>query len=144
MKIVDVNVLVYATDTATQHHEPAKEWLDRAMAATETVGIPWAVAIGYVRLTTNPRVLARPLAAGESIGIVRNWLDRSNVASPVPTSRHLLVLEDLLGATGPGGNLVSDAHLAALTIEHGATLCSFDNDFSRFPGLEWVSPADGA
>ena len=133
MKVVDLNVLVYASDTATRHHDSAKRWFDDVMRSTETVALPTAVTVGFVRLTTNPRVMT-------AIDIVRGWLGRRNVTVPQPTARHYDVLQELIEATGVGGNLVSDAHLAALAIEHGAELCTFDNDFSRFPGLSTVRP----
>lgn len=140
MKLVDLNVLVYATDTATRHHRAARQWLDAAMGGTKTIALPVAVTVGYVRLTTNPRIMRSPLTPRAAIDVVRTWLGRSNVTVPVPTERHYDVLQELLESTGVGGNLVSDAHLAALAIEHGAELCTFDTDFSRFPGLVTVRP----
>jgi hypothetical protein len=140
VKLVDLNVLVYATDTATRHHDSARRWLDQAMRSTETVGLPTAVTIGFVRLTTNPRVMRRPLPAARAIDIVRNWLGRRNVSVPQPTPRHYDVLQELVDATGVGGNLVSDAHVAALAIEHGAELCTYDTDFARFPGVVTIRP----
>lgn len=140
MKLVDLNVLVYATDTTTARHQQARRWLDAAMSGTETIALPVAVTVGFIRLTTNPRVMNSPLDSATAIGIVRTWLARSNVTVPHPTIRHYDVLEELLAATGRGGNLVSDAHLAALAIEHGAELCTFDTDFTRFPGLVTVAP----
>lgn len=135
MKLVDLNVLIYATDSATRHHTSAKTWLDRAMTGTETIGLPTSVTVGYVRITTNPRIMKSPLAVGRAVDMVRIWLARPNVTTPQPTDRHYGVLEELLNSIGVGGNLVSDAHLAALAIEHGAALCTFDTDFARFPGL---------
>lgn len=140
MKLVDLNVLVYATDEATRHHAVARGWLDTAMTGTETIGLPTAVTVGFVRLTTNPRVMRAPLTPERAVDIVRTWLGRSNVTVPQPTTRHYDVVEELLRAVGVGGNLVSDAHLAALAIEHGAELCTFDTDFVRFPGLVSVRP----
>jgi toxin-antitoxin system PIN domain toxin len=140
VKLVDVNVLIYATDDQSKRHPEAKPWLDGVMTATETIGLPTAVTIGYLRLTTNPRVMRVPLSPSEAIEIVRTWLSRPSVSVPQPTDRHLDLLDELLGATGVGGNLVSDAHLAALAIEHGAELWSYDADFGRFPGLLWRSP----
>lgn len=140
MKLVDLNVLVYATDARTDRHEPASRWLHAAMAGTETIGLPVAVTVGFVRLTTNPRVMRSPLDTGAAIDIVQTWLGRTNVTVPHPTPRHYDVLRELLAATGRGGNLVNDAHLAALSIEHGAQLCTFDTDFARFPGLVTTTP----
>lgn len=140
MKLVDLNVLIYATDTAAKHHERSSEWLDTAMRGTETVGLPTAVTVGFIRLTTNPRVMREPLDPSIAVDFVRHWLARPNVTVPQPTARHYDVMRELLVATGTGGNLVTDAHLAALAIEHGAELCTFDADFTRFPGLVTVTP----
>jgi toxin-antitoxin system PIN domain toxin len=140
VKLVDLNVLVYATDQTSTHHERARAWLDRAMSSTETIGIATAVAIGFLRLTTSPRIMAAPLDATTSLGVVRGWYRRPNVTAPEPTTRHCELLESLLAPIGTAGNIVSDAHLAALAIEHGAELYSFDRDFARFSGVRWLEP----
>ncbi|MBL8777695.1 MAG: type II toxin-antitoxin system VapC family toxin [Acidimicrobiales bacterium] len=141
MKLIDVNVLIYAIDLGSPKHTVAKSWLDHALSGSETVALPSAVTVGFVRITTNPRIVASPLAPRQAIDLVREWHGRPNVTVPQPTARHLDLLTELLEATGVGGNLVTDAHLAALAIEHGADLVSYDTDFSRFPGLVWQSPA---
>lgn len=143
MKIVDLNVLLYATDETSVHHARAKTWVERALSSTETIGIPTAVAIGYLRLTTSPRIVEAPLDLPTSAGVVRGWYRRANVTAPEPTPRHFQLVEELLAPIGTAGNLVSDAHLAALAIEHGAELCSFDHDFGRFSGLRWIEPEPG-
>lgn len=140
MKIVDLNVLVYATDASSARHAQAKAWLDTAVSSTETIGIATAVAIGYVRLTTAARVMTAPLDVATSVGVVQGWYRRPNVTAPEPTARHYDLVAELLAPVGTAGNLVSDAHLAALSIEHGADLCSFDRDFGRFSGVRWVEP----
>lgn len=140
MKLVDLNVLIYATDETSIHHGRAKPWLERVMSSSETIGIPTAVAVGYLRLTTSRRVMADPLDVRTAVDVISGWYRRSNVTAPEPTARHYHVVADLLSAIGTGGNLVTDAHLAALAIEHGAELCSFDHDFGRFEGLRWVEP----
>lgn len=140
MKIVDVNVLIYATDTETKHHGSAKPWLDGAMAGAEAIGLPTAVTMAYIRLTTNPKVFRSPLPIPQAIEAVQTWIGRSNVVVPAPTVQHYHLVEELLGATGIGGNLVTDAHLGALAIEHGATLVSYDGDFARFPRVVWEHP----
>ncbi len=140
MKIVDVNVLIYATNAATHLHHIAKEWLDRAMQDSATIALPTMVTVAYVRLVTNARVMAQPLPVAHATTIVEQWLTRPNVTVPSPTTRHYAIMAELLDVTGVGGNLVSDAHLGALAIEHGAELWSFDNDFDRFPGLRWRRP----
>lgn len=140
MRIVDVNVLIYATDTDTKHHDSAKRWLDAAMGGTEAVGLPTAVTMAYIRLTTNAKVFRSPLPISQAIEAVQTWIARSNVVVPAPTVQHYRLVEELLAATGVGGNLVSDAHLGALAIEHGATLVSYDSDFARFPRVVWERP----
>ncbi len=142
MRICDLNLLIYATNERAAHHERARSVLDALMVASRPVGLPWMVTLGYVRLTTNPRVMEDPLEPAAAVGIVRNWLERTNVVAPEPTARHLDLVADLLAATGTGANLVNDAHLGALALEHGAELWSFDHDFSRFPGVLWRSPAE--
>jgi len=142
VKLLDVNVLVYATDVETAHHEQASAWLTDLLSTSETVGIPTAVAIGFVRITTNPRVMRSPLDGVAAVAIVEDLLARPTVTSPAPTRRHYTVLSELLARTGTLGNVVSDAHLAALAIEHGAALCSYDRDFQRFPGLDWLVPGE--
>lgn len=140
MKIVDLNVLIYATDTTSARHTAARIWLDRVMSSTETIGIPALVAVGYLRLTTSTRVMAAPLDIRTSVAVVNGWLNRANVTSPAPTSRHYGLVGELLEPLGTAGNLVADAHLAALSIEHGAEMCSFDHDFGRFSGVVWTKP----
>lgn len=141
MKLVDLNVVVYAVDTEAAKHDESRQWLDRALSGTETVALPTAVTVGFIRLTTNPRVFTRPLAPRAAADLVTTWLARPNVTVPHPTARHYDLVTELLEATGVGGNLVSDAHLAALAIEHGAELVSYDTDFRRFPGVVWTHPA---
>jgi toxin-antitoxin system PIN domain toxin len=115
-------------------------WWNATLSGTETVGLAWTVLLGFVRLTTSARVVAAPLEAAAAIDYVDRWLARRVVTVVEPTSRHTAVLRDLLRSSGTGGNLVADAHLAALAIEHGATLCTADRDFGRFAGLDVVNP----
>lgn len=142
MKLVDANLLIYATNSQTPRHAASREWLTAALSSNETVALPTMVLLAFVRLTTNARVMDPPLPADAAIEIVDGWRRHPSVVVPEPLSDHFGVLLGLLEATGTAGNLVPDAHLAALAIEHGATLCSADNDFSRFPGLKWVNPLD--
>lgn len=141
MKLIDVNVLIYATDDRSAHHDTARPWLHGVLGSTETVGLPLVVTIGFIRLTTNARVMRNPLEPADAIGVVTGLLERQNVAVPAPTRRHYQLLGELLQHTGAAGNLVSDAHLATLAIEHGALLCSYDTDFGRFGQLDWLNPA---
>jgi hypothetical protein len=107
------------------------------------VGFAWVVLLGFVRLSTTPRTNGSPWDVREALDAVDSWLAQPVATVVHPTPRHGSVLRDLLVPLGAGGNLTSDAHLAALAIEHGATLCSHDNDFSRFAGLNWVDPLRG-
>jgi toxin-antitoxin system PIN domain toxin len=140
VKLPDVNLLVYAANESAAQHAPALAWVEETLSGRETVAFAWPVLIGFVRVITNPRVLQRPWDAKQAVAVVDGWLDQPPVTVVHPTDRHLSVLSDLLTPLGTAGNLTSDAHLAALAIEHGATLCSSDNDFSRFAGLRWEDP----
>jgi toxin-antitoxin system PIN domain toxin len=140
VKVPDLNLLIYAVDRHAHGHAAALRWWNGLLSGSETVGFAWAVLLGFVRLTTNPRVVQSPMTSGDALDYIDRWL-----ASPVttvmePTARHAAVLRELLGTTGTAANLVADAHLAALAIEHGATLCSADRDFGRFRGLSWTDP----
>lgn len=143
MKLVDVNLLVYAADTSSTRNVAARAWFEGALSGNETVGLPWVVLLAFVRLTTRAAAFARPLTPATAMDIVDGWLASPTVTVPAPGRRHAAILRELLDGTGTGGNLVTDAHLAALAIEHGAELCSCDADFSRFPGLRWVDPLRG-
>ncbi len=112
------------------------------MSSGEPVGLPLMVLLAFIRLTTNPRVLDPPLSPRQAIEYVEQWRQHPTVVVPEPTARHFELVLGLLEATGTGGNLVSDAHLAALAIEHRATLCSADTDFRRFPGLISMNPLE--
>ncbi len=140
MKLPDVNVLLYALDSASPRHDAARPWLEELLSGRETVAFGWSVLLGVVRLSTRPAIFERPLTASEALDLVDGWLARPNVTVVHPTSRHATILRELLEPLGTAGNLVTDAHLAALAIEHGATLCSSDADFSRFTGLRWEDP----
>lgn len=140
MILPDVNLLVYAADETASHHERALDWIERTLSGTETVAFAWLVLVGFVRVTTNPRSVAHPWKAEQALDLIDSWLAQPVVTVVHPTDRHAAVLRDLMTPLGAAGNLTSDAHLAALAIEHGATLCSGDNDFSRFAGLRWVDP----
>lgn len=143
MRIPDLNLLMYAVDREAPDHARALEWWEASLSGSETVGLAWTVLLGFVRLTTNARVVRAPLGAAEALDHVDGWLAQPVTTVVEPTDRHARVLRDLLDRTGAAGNLVSDAHLAALAIEHGAELCSMDRDFGRFPGLRWSNPLDG-
>lgn len=140
MILVDANLLVYANITDFEQHDRAREWLDGRLAGTARVGFPWASLVAYVRLVTNPRVFRAPRSALDAMAQVRSWLDRPPAWAPEPTDRHGEVLSQLLAGGSVRGDLVPDAHLAAIAVEHGLTLMSSDSDFARFPGLRWENP----
>ena len=140
MKLVDANVLLYAVDADARHHMQAKNWLDRALSGSDTVMLPWVCALAFVRLATSARVYENPLSVDDALDIVGSWMSQPNVIAPEPASGHLERMRELLTHTGSGGNLVTDAHLAALAIQHRATVVTFDADFGRFDGVDWMRP----
>ncbi len=140
MYLVDANVLLYAVNEDAVHHTAAQEWLDSAFAQSTTVGFSWNVVLAFLRISTHHGVFERPLSPDEAVAEVRTWLSQPSAAVVEPTARHLDVLAGLLLSAGTAGNLVSDAHVAALAIEYAAELISFDADFGRFPGLAWCMP----
>ena len=140
MKLPDVNLLLYATDEASHHHGRALPWLEALMSGSEPVGFCWAVLLGFLRLSTRARVFANPLEPQKAFDIVESWLAQPCALVVNPTERHLTILHGLLEPLGTAGNLTTDAHLAALAIEHGGEVCSADTDFGRFPGLRWSNP----
>jgi len=140
MVIVDLNVLVYAVNRDALRHEPSRVWLERALAGPETVGLPWLVLLGFLRLSTA-RTIGVSLPLATALAVVKGWIDQPVTSVLEPTGRHLDHLATLLQVAGMGGNLVQDAHLAALAIEHRATVVSFDRDFDRFPGVRRSEPS---
>ena len=116
--------------------------MEERLSGTETFAFTWVVLLAFIRLTTSPRVFQSPLSTSQALDLVDGWLAQPCVTVVHPTSRHAPVLRDLLEPLGTAGNLTTDAHLAALAIEHGAELCSTDRDFSRFPGLRWADPLE--
>jgi hypothetical protein len=140
MKLVDVNLLIYAVTEESPFHTRAHQWLDASLIGKETFAFSWLVLTSFVRITTHPSLSISPLASDHAINVVEGWLARPASTIVHPTDQHVRIWRDLLNPLGSAGNLVNDAHLAALAIEHGAALYSFDNDFSRFPGLRWKNP----
>ena len=134
MILVDVNLLVDATMTSARDHEAARAWLQSRLAGTARVGLPWASITGFVRVAGQPRAWERPLPVDRSLAVVRSWLSRPCAWIPEPGPRHLDILEALLGPQ-PSVRLVTDAHLAAIALEHGLELASRDRDFARWADL---------
>jgi uncharacterized protein len=140
VKLPDVNLLVYAVDESSPHHVRTRSWLERTLSGTEEVGFAWMALLGFIRISTNPTALGNPLSLDRAFEFVNSWLDQPISKVVHPTLRHASILQNLLEPIGTAGNLTSDAHLAALAIEHGAELCSRDADFSRFDDLRWTDP----
>jgi hypothetical protein len=140
MKIVDANVLLYAVNQDAPHHGKAKAWFEAALSGSEPVGFDWTVLLAFLRLSTRPLVFPRPLSLAQAADYVDDWLNQPNAEILDPAERHLDLMRRLLEPLGSAGNLVADAHLAALALEQGAELCSCDSDFARFPGLRWTNP----
>lgn len=140
MSLVDLNVLLYALDRTSAHHERARRWVETALSGTAPVAFAWVVLLGFMRLSTKAAAFRSPLTVAEALTVVSGWLERPNARVVEPTPAHLRVLGELLETVGTGGNLTTDAHLAALSIEHGATVITFDHDFARFGSVRWELP----
>ena len=138
--IVDANVLLYAVDGQSPFHESAKEWLETSLNEPVRIGLPWASLLAFQRISTHPRASASPLSPRQAWAFVADWLDADATWVPVPGERHAEIISDLIVTGDLRGNLVTDAHLAALAIEHGVGVCSTDSDFARFPQVPWVNP----
>lgn len=143
MILVDANLLVYAHVSDFAEHEAARTWLDDQLNGPVRVGLPWPSLLAFVRLVTNPRIFERPARMADAWKQVREWLDAPAAWVPTPTTRHADVLEPLLLAGVSRSNLVPDAHLATIALEHGLTVCSTDGDFARFEGVRWENPLIG-
>ena len=140
MIVPDVNLLLYAYNREAPLHNEARTWWVGLINGTERVGIPWAVANSFLRLLTIRGLLTHPATPSQALDFVREWFRQPHVAPLNPGSQHLTLLGQLLAAAGVGGNLVMDAHLAALAMEYQAEVHSNDSDFGRFPGLRWRNP----
>lgn len=140
MTLVDANLLLYAVDATSPHHRAAHAWWEGMLNGSSRVGLPWQTIGAFVRIATHPRVTRRPLGAEVAWGYVAEWLGVDVVWVPPATERTVEVLGGVLQRSGVTGNLVPDAQLAALAIEHGLTVASADSDFVRFPGVRWINP----
>jgi toxin-antitoxin system PIN domain toxin len=138
--LVDVNLLVYATFETAEQHGAARAWFEAQLNGLNRVGLPWNSLLGYLRVATNRRAFAGALNMRDAWNQVEAWFACEPVWIPQPAQRHADILGELLALPGMHSNLVPDAHLAALAIEHGLTLCSTDSDFARFPKLRWENP----
>ena len=140
MILPDINLLVYAYNSDAPDHGQARSWGEACLSETKSVGLPWVVMLGYLRLMTGRSVLVDPLPPEEALHHLRSWLERPQAEILHPGPRHLDLLDALVTEAGAAGRLTTDIHLAALAIEHQAELHSNDSDFSRFSGLRWVNP----
>ncbi len=132
MKVVDANVLIYAINGDSAHHEVARHWPATALSESEAVGFPWVSLLAFVRLSTNPRIFAAPLSIPSAFDLVDSWLGQPPAVVVSPTGRHPSILRGLLERSGSAANLTTDAHVAALAIENNAEVVTFDRDFARF------------
>ena len=140
MILVDANILLYAVDQSNPRHTQAREWWDAQLSGTMPVCLCWTVLGAFIRIGTNPRVFEHPLSLDEAISRVQGWMDQPCVRIVQPTERHWAVFQKMLLEGQAVANLVTDAHLAALALEHGCELVSTDTDFSRFSGIRWRNP----
>jgi toxin-antitoxin system PIN domain toxin len=139
--MVDANILLYSVDAESIFHDAARAWLEETLNGPTRVGLPWASLLAFQRISTHPRAAASPLSPGQAWSYISDWLGAEATWVPAPGGRHAEILHRLIVDGDLRGNLVTDAHLAALAIEHGVGVCSTDSDFARFPELTWVNPA---
>lgn len=140
MIIPDINLLVYAYSEESPQHAKAKDWWERALNSDMPVGLPWIVAAGFIRVITHPRIFVKPMAVTSAVGIVREWLAADPVIVISPGERFAGLFLECLEKLGVGGNLTTDAQLAAFAVENQAVLFSNDTDFARFDGLRVRNP----
>lgn len=142
MKLVDANVLIYAVNSDSPHHERARRWFEDELSGMDRVGLAWIVVLAFLRVTTRHGILERPLSADAAVAYLDSWLCHPSVELVVPGTNHWPIFRALIASMGTAGNLISDVHLAALALEGGWTVVSTDNDFRRFDGLQVLNPLD--
>lgn len=140
MILLDANLLIYAVNETLPQHTAARAWLEEALSGNDAVGLPWVSILAFLRITTRADIFPHPLTAEQAMGYVDEWLQQPFVQPVVAGDKHWSVLRNLLEVSGLAGNLTSDAHLAALALENGATVYSADNDFKRFAGVRHINP----
>jgi toxin-antitoxin system PIN domain toxin len=138
--LLDANLLLYSVDRASPYHVATVAWLTEQFNGPRRVGLPWQSLVAFVRISTHPRASANPLSPQDALSFVEDWLAQDMAWIPIPGHGHARVFTEFVSGQHLSGNLVSDAHLAALAVEHGLTLYSNDSDFARFPGLSWANP----
>lgn len=142
MILPDVNLLLYAYDSRSEHHAPARSWWETQLSGTEPVCLSWPTVNAFIRIGTNPRSHPRPMTLDESLQRVQSWFDQPCVKIIQPTEQHWTIFQQMLRSGDATANLVTDAHLAALAVEHNCILHSTDRDFARFRGLKWKNPLE--
>jgi toxin-antitoxin system PIN domain toxin len=142
MKLLDANILLYAYNSDSPHHETCRVWLERAFNAAEPIALPWQTLLAFIRIATNPRASSRPITSEQACTIVNHWLEHPNVTIVTAAERFWTILRELIVEAQVSGPLVTDAALAALALENGALLCSTDRDFRRFRGLTLIDPLE--
>jgi len=140
MILVDANLLIYAVDSDSPQHQNARRWLEGTLSKDTRVGLAWVVILAFLRITTRGDIVRNPLSADQAFAYVDSWLEQPFVRTVSTGENHWPLLRNLMATSGAAGNLTSDAHLAALAIEHGAAVYSTDHDFQRFPGIKHVNP----
>ncbi len=140
MILIDANLLLFAYNPSFPEHEKARSWLEEVLSKPDLVRLAWVTVLAFLRISTHPRAFESPLSVDEAIPIVSSWLAQPIVDILEPGERHWTILCELMATTRSRGPAVMDAHLAALAIEHGVTLCTTDRDFARFPGLQTFNP----
>jgi toxin-antitoxin system PIN domain toxin len=138
--IVDANLLLYAYDSASRQHLPARHWVEEVFSSGQAVGLPWQSISAFLRVMTHPRLPGRRFHPREAVEVVNSWLEQPQVRALSPDEHHWPLFRRMILEGQAPGPLVSDAHLAALTLECGGTLYTTDRDFARFPGLRWTNP----
>ena len=140
MIVLDANLLLYAYDSGSSYHTAARGWAEQAFSGSEIVGIPWQTAGAFLRIITNSKLPGQRVTLDRAVEVVDQWMEQPNVRMLTPGDRHWPILRRMITEGQARGPLVSDAELAALTIEHGGVLHTTDRDFARFPGLRWTNP----
>lgn len=140
MIVVDANLLIYAYNTASPHCQKSRQWLEDVFSGIEPVGLPWQSIAAFLRITTNPQLHGRQYSLKEAAGIVEDWMAQTNVRILTPADDHWVQFRRMIVEGQASGPMISDAELAALTVEYGGVLYTADRDFARFPGLRWKNP----
>jgi toxin-antitoxin system PIN domain toxin len=140
MIVLDANILLYAYDSASQHHVKARAWVEREFSGMQSIGLPWQTVAAFVRIMTNARLPGERLAIEEAVEVVDTWLEQPNIRLLAAGEDHWTLFRQMLVEGQAAGPLASDAHLAALTVEYGGVLHTTDRDFARFPALRWKNP----